>query len=141
MDKKVTTTRSKPVAVKKTPAVVKPVAKPVAMKVIPAATDNGKFWMTLVGLIVGGIAFVGFIPFVLLYKTMSQSVYFISVIVIGILSIVGIVFSIIAILPYKGGSNTHRWLGLNIIGFVVSFVVFNEIISTFISVIIYLLKK
>jgi hypothetical protein len=48
---------------------------------------------------------------------------------------------VLAILPGPDGDTTHKWLGLNIIAFGISFLMFDKFISPLISVITFLLSK
>lgn len=132
MAKKVTTTK------RKTPPALKSV---IAEKVMPAGHIDTKGWLTLAGLIAGGISFIGFILFSNLTITLSENVQIISIFILSVLAIAGVVLSILAILPGKAGGATHGWLGLNIIGFVVSFLMLDKFISPLISVVSYLFSK
>jgi hypothetical protein len=121
--------------------VTKKKVAPVVEKVLPAAPLSIKFWMTLASLIAGGISFIGFILLSNLNVTLSENIQIISIFVLALLAIGALVLSVLAILPGPDGDTTHKWLGLNIIAFGISFLMFDKFISPLISVITYLLSK
>lgn len=114
---------------------------PVVVKEMPATPFSVKFWLTLAGLIAAGISFIGFVLLSNLNVTLSENIQIISIFVLALFAVGGLVVSVLAILPGPDGDTTHKWLGLNIIGFVISFLMFDKFISPLISVITYLLSK
>ena len=60
---------------------------------------------------------------------------------LALFAVGGLVVSVLAILPGPDGDTTHKWLGLNIIAFGISFLMFDKFISPLISVVTYLLSK
>ncbi len=114
---------------------------PVVVKEMPASRFNIKFWLTLAGLIAGGISFIGYTLLSNMNVTLSENVQIISIIVLALFAIAGLVLTVLAILPGPDGDTTHKWLGLNIIAFVISFLMFDKFISPLISVVTYLLNK
>jgi hypothetical protein len=114
---------------------------PVVEEVKPVVSPSIKFWMTLASLIAGGISFVGFVLLSNLNVTLSETIQIVSIFVLALLAIGALVLSVLAILPGPDGDTTHKWLGLNIIAFGISFLMFDKFISPLISVITYLLKK
>ena len=114
---------------------------PVVEKEMPVAPAGTKFWLTLAGLIAGGISFIGFVLLSNLNVTLSENVQIISIFSLSLLAIGALVVSVLAILPGPYGDTTHKWLGLNIIAFGISFLMFDKFISPLISVITYLLTK
>ena len=118
---------------------------PVVKKEMPVAPAGTKFWLTLAGLIAGSISFIAYIVvFVLLQNLnipVTENVQIISIFVLSVLAIGALVVSVLAILPGRDGDTTHKWLGLNIIAFGISFLMFDKFVSALISVITYLLTK
>ena len=113
---------------------------PVVKQEMPVAPVSTKYWLTLAGLIAGGISFVGFVLLSNLTVTLSENVQIVSILVLSAFAIGGLVVSILALLPGKEGPTNHAWLGLNVIAFVISFLMFDKFISPLVSVITYLLK-
>jgi hypothetical protein len=114
---------------------------PVVVEEMPAAPFSIKFWLTLAGLIAGSISFIGFVLLSNLNVTLSENVQIISIFVLALFAVGGLVVSVLAILPGPDGDTTHKWLGLNIIAFGISFLMFDKFISPLISVVTYLLSK
>jgi hypothetical protein len=119
-----------------------PARKPVVAKKVKAVASTGnKFWMTLVGLIAGGLAFIGYALLSNLTVTIPEKVQIATIFVLAVFAIAGVVFSVLALLLKGEGGTNHRWLGLNIIGLVVSFLMLEKFLSPLISVITYLFNK
>lgn len=141
MPTKVTPAKSKATPVRRTTVSKLAAAPMVAEKSMPVAPAGTRFWLTLAGLIAGGISFIGFVLLSNLTVTLSENVQIISIFALSAFAIGGLVVSILAILPGKEGGTLHPWLGLNIIAFGISFLMFDKFVSPLISVINYLLTK
>jgi hypothetical protein len=139
MATKSTTVKSKPAAAKKAaPVVKKTVVEPV---VVPTAKESPRKWLSLSSLIAGGLAFIGFVLLSNLTIQLSETLQIVTVFIFAVLCIAGVVTAILALLPGKDMHLDPKWLGISIIGLVVSFVMFDKFLTPLISVIGFLLKK
>jgi divalent metal cation (Fe/Co/Zn/Cd) transporter len=131
-----------PTKVTKKSSKVAPVRKAEAVKKVPPSVPAGnKFWLALAGLIVGGLSFIGYALLSNLNLNLSENFQVASIFVMAVLAIAGVVLAILGFFLGKEAGNAHNWLSLNIIAFVVSFVMFEKLISLLISVVTYILNK
>jgi hypothetical protein len=107
----------------------------------PVAEGSTRKILALASLIIGGLAFIGFVVLSSLTISLAQTVQIVAVLGVSLLSIGGVVFAIFALLEGDKGPQVLKWMGVAVIGLVISFIVVNRFITPLISVLGFLFKK
>ena len=107
----------------------------------PVVEGSTRKILALASLIIGSLAFIGFVVLSSLTISLAQTVQIVAVLGVSLLSIGGVVFAIFALLEGDKGPQVLKWMGVAMIGLVISFIVVNRFITPLISVLGFLFKK